>query len=38
MTFLEEVRKTAGKKIIYTEHALDEMNAEEETRKRRKNR
>lgn len=30
MSFLEEVRKTGEKKIIYTEHALDEMNAEEE--------
>ena len=28
--FLSEVEKTAEKKIIYTEHALDEMNAEEE--------
>lgn len=28
--FLEEVRRAAKKKIVYTEHALDEMNAEEE--------
>lgn len=28
--FLEEIRRAARKKIIYTEHALDEMNAEEE--------
>ncbi len=25
-----EVRRAAGKRIIYTEHALDKMNAEEE--------
>lgn len=30
MGFLEEVRKTAKKRIIYTEHAVDEMNTEEE--------
>ena len=28
--FIEEVREAAKKGIIYTEHALDEMNAEEE--------
>lgn len=28
--FLDKVRRTAKKRIIYTEHALDEMNAEEE--------
>jgi len=28
--FIEEVREAARKGIIYTEHALDEMNAEEE--------
>ena len=28
--FLEEVKKVAKKKIVYTEHVLDEMNAEEE--------
>lgn len=28
--FLEKIRRVARKKIIYTEHALDEMNAEEE--------
>ena len=28
--FLSEVKKVAEKKIIYTEHALDEMNTEEE--------
>ncbi len=28
--FLEEIKKAAKKKIAYTEHALDEMNAEEE--------
>jgi len=28
--FLDEVRRAAGKRIIYTEHALNEMNAEEE--------
>ncbi len=26
----DEVKKAAEKKVIYTEHALDEMNAEEE--------
>ena len=29
-SFLNKVKKAAEKKIIYTEHALDEMNAEEE--------
>jgi len=28
--FFDEVKKAAEKKVIYTEHALDEMNAEEE--------
>lgn len=28
--FLEEIKKAAKKKIVYTEHALDEINAEEE--------
>jgi len=28
--FLEEVKKVAEKRIVYTEHAFDEMNAEEE--------
>jgi len=28
--FLEQIRQIANKKIIYTQHALDEMNAEEE--------
>jgi hypothetical protein len=28
--FLDEVRRAAGKRIIYTEHALNKMNAEEE--------
>ena len=28
--FLEEVKKAAERRIVYTEHALDEMNAEEE--------
>jgi hypothetical protein len=27
---IHEVRRAAGKRIIYTEHALDRMNAEEE--------
>ncbi|MBA7650089.1 hypothetical protein ES703_57890 [subsurface metagenome] len=30
MTFLNQIRKKAKKKIIYTEHAVDEMLAEEE--------
>ena len=29
-TFLEKIRKTAQRQIIYTEHALDRMNAENE--------
>lgn len=29
-SFLDEIRQAAKKRIIYTEHALDEMNAEEE--------
>ena len=28
--FFDKVKKAAEKKVIYTEHALDEMNAEEE--------
>lgn len=28
--FLDEVRKVAKKRIIYTQHALDEMNTEED--------
>lgn len=28
--FFDEVKKAAEKKVIYIEHALDEMNAEEE--------
>ena len=28
--FLEEIKKAAEKRIVYTEHALNEMNAEEE--------
>lgn len=28
--FLEEIREAAKKRIVYTEHALDEMNTEEE--------
>ena len=28
--FFDEVKKAAEKKVIYTEHALDEMNVEEE--------
>lgn len=28
--FLEEIKRAAKEKIVYTEHALDEMNAEEE--------
>jgi len=30
MTFLEKVKRKAEKRIMYTEHALDEMNAEED--------
>jgi len=30
MRFLEEVKKAATKRIVYTEHAVDEMNAEQE--------
>lgn len=30
MSFLNRIREKARKKIIYTEHALDEMIAEEE--------
>lgn len=28
--FLEEIKRTAKEKIVYTEHSIDEMNAEEE--------
>lgn len=28
--FLDKVRRATGERIIYTEHALDEMNTEEE--------
>lgn len=30
MDFIDEIRKAAEKKIIYTLHALDEMNTEDE--------
>lgn len=30
MSFLDEIREAAGKKVIYSAHAVDEMNAEDE--------
>lgn len=30
MSFLDEIKESARKKIVYTEHALDEMNAEKD--------
>jgi hypothetical protein len=30
MDFIKKIKQSARKKILYTQHALDEMNAEDE--------